>query len=48
MLFRSLLRYLTADYGFIRGNLAVNLLVFASQADIFANQVLRPLERPAP
>ena len=44
----ALLRYLTADYGFVRGNLAVNLLVFASQADIFATQVLRPLERPAP
>ena len=37
-------RYLTADYGFIRGNLAVNLLVFASQADQFATQVLRALE----
>jgi hypothetical protein len=40
----ALQRYLTADYGFIRGNLAVNLLVFASQADQFATQVLRPLE----
>lgn len=40
----ALQRYLTADYGFIRGDLAVNLLVFASQADQFANQVLRPLE----
>jgi hypothetical protein len=40
-------RYLTADYGFIRGDLAVNLLVFASQADQFANQVLRPLETSA-
>lgn len=37
----SLQRYLTADYGFIRGNLAVNLLVFASQADRFAAEVLR-------
>jgi hypothetical protein len=36
-------RYLTADYGFIRGDLAVNLLVFAQQADRFANEVLRPL-----
>jgi hypothetical protein len=36
-------RYLTADYGFIRGDLAVNLLVFANQADRFANEVLRPL-----
>ncbi len=41
----SLLRYLTADYGFVRGNLAVNLLVFGSQADIFAREVLAPLER---
>jgi len=40
----ALQRYLTADYGFIRGDFAVNLLVFASQADQFANQVLRPLE----
>jgi hypothetical protein len=40
----ALQRYLTADYGFIRGDLAVNLLVFASQADQFANQVLKPLE----
>ena len=37
-------RYLTADYGFIRGNLAVNLLVFATQVDRFATEVLRPLE----
>ncbi|HWH18428.1 MAG TPA: YbjN domain-containing protein [Allosphingosinicella sp.] len=37
-------RYLTADYGFIRGNLAVNLLVFANQVDRFATQVLQPLE----
>lgn len=37
-------RYLTADYGFIRGNLAVNLLVFANQAEQFATQVLKPLE----
>ncbi|HET9426831.1 MAG TPA: YbjN domain-containing protein [Allosphingosinicella sp.] len=37
----SLQRYLTADYGFVRGNLAVNLLVFASQADRFAAEVLR-------
>ncbi len=40
----ALQRYLTADYGFVRGNLAVNLLVFANQADQFAAQVLRPLE----
>lgn len=37
-------RYLTADYGFIRGNLAVNLLVFADQVNRFATTVLRPLE----
>lgn len=40
----SLQRYLTADYGFIRGNLAVNMLVFANQAERFATEVLRPLE----
>jgi hypothetical protein len=39
----ALQRYLTADYGFVRGNLAVNLLVFADQAERFANEVLRPL-----
>jgi hypothetical protein len=43
----ALQRYLTADYGFVRGNLAVNLLVFASQAEQFATQVLNPLEAPA-
>ncbi len=43
----ALQRYLTADYGFIRGNLAVNLLVFSRQADQFATQVLRPLESAA-
>ncbi len=37
-------RYMTADYGFLRGNLAVNLLVFATQVDRFATDVLRPLE----
>jgi hypothetical protein len=36
-------RYLTADYGFIRGDLAVNLLVFADQANRFANEVVKPL-----
>ena len=36
-------RYLTGDYGFIRGDLAVNLQVFANQADRFANEVVRPL-----
>jgi len=44
----ALQRYLTADFGFIRGNLAVNLLVFANQAEQFATQVLRPLETPQP
>lgn len=40
----ALQRYLTADYGFIRGDLAVNLLVFAQQAEQFATSVLGPLE----
>jgi hypothetical protein len=40
----ALQRYLTADYGILRGNLAVNLLVFSRQADQFAADVLRPLE----
>jgi hypothetical protein len=44
----TLQRYLTADYGFVRGNLAVNLLVFANQADRFAGEVLRPLEAARP
>ncbi|MFN3944439.1 MAG: YbjN domain-containing protein [Allosphingosinicella sp.] len=43
----ALQRYLTADYGFVRGNLAVNLLVFANQAERFAAEVMRPLEQPA-
>lgn len=36
----ALQRYLTADYGFVRGNLAVNLLVFATQAERFQAEVL--------
>ena len=40
----ALERYLTADYGFVRGNLAVNFLVFANQAERFAREVLGPLE----
>src|SRR3546814_3245693 len=40
----ALQRYLTADYGFLRGNLAVDLLVFANQAERFARDVLGPLE----
>jgi hypothetical protein len=39
----TLQRYLTGDYGFLRGDLAVNLLVFSNQADRFANEVMRPL-----
>lgn len=39
----ALQRYLTADYGFIRGNLAVNLLAFAAQLDLFTREVLAPL-----
>lgn len=35
--------YLTGDYGFLRGNLAVDLLVFADQAERFAREVLEPL-----
>ena len=38
-------RYLTADYGFIRGDLAINLLVFSTQVDRFAKDVLAPLGR---
>ena len=37
----ALQRYLTADYGFIRGDLAVNLLVFSTQSERFAAEVLR-------
>ena len=44
----ALQRYLTADYGIIRGNVAVNLLVFANQIDRFAAEVLRPAPPPAP
>jgi hypothetical protein len=47
----SLQRYLTADYGFIRGNLAVNLIVFAGQIDRFVSEVLQappPATTPAP
>jgi hypothetical protein len=36
----SLQRYLTADFGFIRGNLAVNLIVFAGQIDRFVAEVI--------
>jgi type IV secretory pathway ATPase VirB11/archaellum biosynthesis ATPase len=37
----ALRRYLTADYGFLRGDLAVNLLVFAQMAARFQTEVLR-------
>ena len=40
----ALQRYLTADYGFIRGDLAINLLVFANQANRFSAEALLPLE----
>ncbi len=40
----ALHRYLTADFGFIRGNLAVNLLVFAEQAERFSREVIQPLQ----
>ncbi len=40
----ALHRYLTADYGFVRGNLAVNLLVFAEQAERFSREVMQPLQ----
>jgi hypothetical protein len=43
----SLQRYLTADYGFIRGDLAVNLLNFAELAQTFAVDFLEPLEKAA-
>ena len=36
----ALQRYLTADFGFIRGNLAINLLVFANQIERFSAEVL--------
>lgn len=45
----SLQRYLTADYGFIRGNLAVNLIVFAGQIDRFVTEVINaPPPPPSP
>jgi len=44
----SLQRYLTADYGFIRGNLAVNLIVFAGQIDRFVSEVLQAPGTAAP
>jgi hypothetical protein len=34
-------RYMTADFGFLRGDLAVNLLVFANLAQRFQAEVLR-------
>ena len=44
----SLQRYLTADFGFIRGNLAVNLIVFAGQIDRFVTEVIQAPLRAAP
>lgn len=44
----SLQRYLIADYGFIRGNLAVNLIVFAGQIDRFVAEVLQAPGTAAP
>jgi hypothetical protein len=44
----SLQRYLTADFGFIRGNLAVNLIVFAGQIDRFVAEVINAPAAPAP
>ncbi len=44
----SLQRYLTADFGFIRGNLAVNLIVFAGQIDRFVTEVIRVPLQPSP
>lgn len=41
----TLQRYFTADYGYIRGNLAVDLLVFADQAQRFTVEVLQPLQK---
>jgi hypothetical protein len=37
-------RYITADYGFVRGNLAVNMLAFATQADRFTTEVVQRLD----
>src|SRR3546814_13296495 len=38
----ALQRYLTADYGFLRGTHAANLLDFANPAERFASDVLGP------
>ena len=43
----SLERYLIADYGFVRGNLSVNLLVFADLAERFGTEFLQPLTSAA-
>jgi hypothetical protein len=37
-------RYITADYGFVRGNLAVNMLAFATQTQRFTTEVVQRLE----
>ena len=44
----SLQRYLTADFGFVRGNLAVNLIVFAGQIDRFVTEVINAPASPPP
>lgn len=44
----TLQRYLVADFGFVRGNLAVELLAFAGQIDRFVGEVLRAPAAPAP
>jgi hypothetical protein len=41
----SLQRYLTADFGVIRGDLAINLLVFSDQAEKLAVEFLEPLAK---
>lgn len=41
----TLQRYFIADYGYVRGNLAVELQVFADQTQRFAAEVLQPLQK---
>ena len=41
----SLQRYFIADYGYVRGNLAVEMQVFADQAQRFTVEVLQPLQK---
>jgi hypothetical protein len=44
----TLQRYLTADFGFVRGNLAVNLIVFAGEIDRFVTEVINAPAAPPP